>query len=217
MPRTQADRSQATIRELVQVARERFSDRGYANTSIEDIVRAAGVTRGALYHHFEGKMELFHAVVESEQQALARALVQGAAAHRTAWRRFRAGCRLFLDACLDPSVRRILLIDGPAVLGWDALREIEARHTLALLRGGLRAAAEEERFRVQDLDVLAQLLFATLAEGGRLIAKARHPRRALPGVAAAIDRLLEAAGTQPRAAPGARRIPRGRRSGSPSR
>ena len=192
MARTQAERSRATIGELIEVARARFSAHGYADTSIEDIVRAAGVTRGALYHHFESKTEVFRAVVESEQQALTRSIVKGSASHNGAWRRFRAGCRLFLEACLDPSVRRILLLDGPAVLGWEVIREIEARHTLALLRDGLRAVAEEEQLAGRDIDMLAHLLFATLAEGGRLIAKAPHPRQALAGVAASIDRLLEA-------------------------
>ena len=192
MARTQAERSQATISELIDVARARFRSHGYADTSIEAIVQAAGVTRGALYHHFDSKIELFRAVLEAEQGALTRLIVKGAARHEGAWDRFRAGCLLFLDACLDPSVRRLLLLDGPAVLGWDAVREIEARHTLALLRDGLRAALDEKGLVAQDVDTLAQLLFAVLAEGGRLIAKARHPRQALPGIAASIERLLDA-------------------------
>ena len=192
MARTQAERSQATITELLEVARARFSDQGYARTSIEDIVRAAGVTRGALYHHFDGKSDVFRAVVEREQQALTHFIVKGSASHRGAWQRLRAGCHLFLEACLDPSVRRILLLDGPAVLGWDAIREIEARHTLALLRDGLRAAAAEGQVAHRDIQTLAHLLFATLAEAGRLIAKAPHPHQELAGVAASVDRLLEA-------------------------
>ena len=192
MARTQAERSQATINELVEVARARFSAHGYAGTSIEDIVRVAGVTRGALYHHFESKSDVFRAVVESEQAALTRFIVEGAASHRGAWQRFRAGCHRFLEACLDSSVRRILILDGPAVLGWEAIREIEARHTLALLRDGLRAAAGEAQLADRDIETLAHLLFATLAEGGRLIARSSHPRQALAGVAAGVDRLLEA-------------------------
>ena len=193
MARTQAERSQATIGELVEAARARFSEHGYAGTSIEDVVREAGVTRGALYHHFESKSDLFRAVVEAEQEALTRFILQGSASRRGAWQRFRTGCHLFLEACLDPSVRRILLLDGPAVLGWDAIREIEARHTLALLRDGLGAAAREGRLAHRDLETLARLLFATLAEAGRLIAKAPHPRKALAEVVASVDRLLDAA------------------------
>ncbi len=190
MKRTQAERSQATIRGLIEVARKEFGARGYADTSIEDIVRAAGVTRGALYHHYDTKLELFRAVVRFEQRALTRAIAKGAASSPVGWERLQAGCHLFLEACLNPAVRRILLLDGPAVLGWDAVREIEAQYTLALLRDGLRAAVEEDRSIGEDSGLLASLLFAALAEAGRLIANARHPQQALPGVVLSIDRLL---------------------------
>src|SRR2546427_7151236 len=132
MARTQAERSQTTISGLIAVARARFGTDGYAGTSIEDIVSAAGVTRGAFYHHFESKIDVFRAVVESEQRTMTRFIIKGSESYQRAWERFRAGCRLFLDVCLNPSVRRILLLDGPAVLGWEAVREIEACYTLAL-------------------------------------------------------------------------------------
>src|SRR3954462_8457644 len=122
--RTQAQRSEATISDLVATARELFATKGFAGTSIEDMVRAAGVTRGALYHHFENKTELFRAVLEAEARALAVRTVAAAAGEHDAWRRVEAGALAFLDACTEPGVQQILLIDATAVVGWEGLREI---------------------------------------------------------------------------------------------
>src|SRR3954469_9777128 len=135
--RSNAERSEATIKELVAVARGLFAERGYGATSIEDVVRAAGVTRGALYHHFAGKEEVFRAVFEELQRELAKQIRAAAGGKRAAWRRvgaggkrdpwrrMEAGCMAFLDAVRDPGVQQIALSDAPAVLGWDGLRAIE--------------------------------------------------------------------------------------------
>src|ERR1044072_7223851 len=112
--RTQAERSEATRDALIEAARTLFAERGYAGVGTEEIVRSAGVTRGALYHHFEGKRELFEAVyerVEAElaQQIAAGALRSGAAAPLEA---MRAGAEMFLQACTEPEAQRILLLHG---------------------------------------------------------------------------------------------------------
>ena len=140
MPRTQAERTETTTTELVEAAHGLFATRGYAATSIEDVVRAAGVTRGALYHHFASKLDVFRAVYEREERLLARSLAEAAATARDPWRRVEIGCHAFLEACLTQSVRRVVLLDGVSVLGWETVREIGSRCALALLRNGLTAA-----------------------------------------------------------------------------
>ena len=197
MPRTQAERSEATTQQLTEAARRLFGERGYAATSVEDIVRRAGVTRGALYHHFETKVDVFRAVVEGQQAELARRLDEAAAAAPAdAWGRLRVGCHAFVDACLDPEVRQVSLLDGPAVLGWAGLRAIEDRHTIALLRRGLRAAARAGRVRPGDLDVRTYVVHGALCEGGVLIARAADPGATAEHVKAEVDLLLDGLATR---------------------
>src|SRR5437868_14309250 len=93
---TQAERSEATVHERVRTARELFAERGYAGTSIEDIVRAAGVTRGALYHHFDSKADVFRAVFEDLERDLAAMSVEAARGKRDPWKQMEAGCMAFL-------------------------------------------------------------------------------------------------------------------------
>src|SRR5262245_23042131 len=115
MVATHDERSEATIGELVDAARHLFRTRGYAATSIEDIVRRARVTRGALYHHFDSKEAVFRAVVEEAEQALMASLATASAAAADAWARLHAGCHAFLETCLDPAFQRVVLLDAPAV------------------------------------------------------------------------------------------------------
>jgi AcrR family transcriptional regulator len=167
-----AERSEATTQELIRAARALFAERGFAETSIEDVVRAAGVTRGALYHHFTSKTDVFRAVFEAEERELARRLAAAAARKRDPWKQLEAGCLEFVDVCLDPGHRRIVLIDGPAVLGWQAMREIEHRYTLALTRAGIEAAMEAGTIRRRPADPLAHLLFGALCEAAMMLARA---------------------------------------------
>jgi AcrR family transcriptional regulator len=142
MRRTQAQRAEETTGELVARAGELFGRDGYAATSLDDVARAAGLTKGAVYHHFGGKTPLFRAALVRRQQMLAERL--RAVAVDDPWESVRRGCAEFLSACLDPAVRQILLLDGPAVLGWAELREIEDQYVTALLRVGLQRAAAAE-------------------------------------------------------------------------
>lgn len=191
VPRTQAERSETTRSQILEAARALFGERGYAATSIEDIVRRAGMTRGALYHHFEAKVDVFRAVVERQQAELAERLNGlAAAAPPDTGERLRTGCHAFVDACLDPEVRQVSLLDGPAVLGWAGLRTVEEAYTIALLRRGLRAAARSGRLRPGDLEVRTHLLHGALCEGGMLIARSTDPGAAAENVKGEIDLLL---------------------------
>src|SRR4051794_24469189 len=153
--RTQAERSEATQNALVSTARRLFAERGYAAVGTEEIVRAAGVTRGALYHHFDGKAGLFQAVFEQIESELAARFAEEALSRPDAWEAMVAALELFLDVCREPEVRQIALIDAPAVLGWTAWREVESRYSLGLIRIGLENMVEAGIARPQPIEPLA--------------------------------------------------------------
>ena len=138
----QAERSEATRKALVDVGRKLFAKRGYADVGTEEIVRRAGVTRGALYHHFSGKEDLFRAVAEQVEEEMTRKSAEAALAHQDPWEQQRAGWEAFLDACLDPAVQRIILLDAPSVLGPKVWREIASKYGLALVQFSLRSLIE---------------------------------------------------------------------------
>ena len=139
-----AERSEATRGALIAAARPLFAERGYAAVGTEEIVRAAGVTRGALYHQFTDKRELFAAVFEQVEadvtQRTARAAVASGASDPLDV--LRVGALGWLEACSEPEVQRIVLLDGPAVLGWAAWREIGMRYALGLVENELQAAVD---------------------------------------------------------------------------
>lgn len=155
-----AVRSERTRRALVAAARVLFATGGYAATSTPDIVRQASVSRGALYHHFVDKTDLFRAVVDAEQAAVARAIDAASLDADDPVAAIRLGGEAFLDAMHDPGRRRILLVDGPAVLGAAAMREIDARHAGQSLVEGVQAAIDAGRLRPLPPIALAALLNA---------------------------------------------------------
>ena len=169
-----------------------FARAGYAPTSLEAICSEAGVTKGALYHHFSSKTELFEAVFRAEQERLLVALADAAAGKRDPWDGFFAGARAYLEACLDPGVQRITLLDASSVLGWERMREIEAGYGLKMLKRGLTLAAEAGRIRDRDVDGLAHLLFGALGEGAMYIARAEDQGAALSRITRELKALLDA-------------------------
>ena len=178
MTRTQRERTEATTGQLLDAARRLFAADGYNATSLEDVVAAAGVTKGALYHHFSSKRDLFRGVFEREQGELAQACHDAYSAEGDPWDGFHAGCRAFLEASLDPGVQRIVLLDAPAVLGWEAVREIEARYSMAMIENGLRHAIEQGRIDPRPTGPLAHMLFGALCEGAMTVARSGGDQRA---------------------------------------
>lgn len=162
MRRSQAERREQTQRLLLSAARRQFAEKGYAETSTPDIVAAAGVTRGALYHHYADKLALFAAVVEDEHLLMAMAINAASASDDEPGpiRALMAGCDAFLDAMQDPGRRRILLVDAPAVLGRAAVDDIDARHGMQTLVQGLRDAMEAGALRKLPVEALAHLFSA---------------------------------------------------------
>jgi AcrR family transcriptional regulator len=170
--RTQTERSEATRGALIATARGLFAERGYAGVGTEEIVRAAGVTRGALYHHFEGKGGLFRAVFEQIESELANRFAEEALSKPDAWEAMVAGLELFLDVCREPEVRQIALLDAPAVLGWAAWREVESRYSLGLIRLGIENLIEAGITRDQPVEPLAHAILGMLTEAGLYVANA---------------------------------------------
>jgi len=192
--RTQAERSKSTRAALIAGARRLFAERGYAGVGTEEIVRAAGVTRGALYHHFAGKQELFEAVYRLLEAELAERIAAGAlsSAATAPLDAMRAGVEMFLQASTEPEVQRIVLLDGPAVLGWDRWREIAAEHGLGLIEATLRAAIEAGEISEQPVRPLAHVLMGALDEAAMLVARADEPEQMQRDVARTLDNLLAA-------------------------
>jgi AcrR family transcriptional regulator len=173
--RTQHDRSSNTRAALVAAARELFATRGYQAVPADEIVRAAGVTRGAMYHHYADKQELFRAVVEDlerEITAEVAAVLEGAADPVTG---MATALDVFLTACLRPEVRQISLTDAPAVLGWTTWREIEAKYGLGVLTSVLSKAIEDGVLAPQPVRALAQLVLAAVMEAAHMVAEAADP------------------------------------------
>ena len=193
----QAERSEHTRQVLLDVARGLFAEHGYTGTATEEVVRRAGVTRGALYYHFRDKRDLFQAVVEDLQQELMQQVQAAAVAAPDPWQGLRAGLHAFLDACREPAVQRIVLIDAPSVLGWAAWRELDARYGFGLLRTALQGLLEAGRLDPQPVEPLAHMLLGALSEAGMVIAQADDVPAARTAVGVSLDRLLRGLRAQP--------------------
>jgi AcrR family transcriptional regulator len=188
---TKAERADATRTALVAAARVLFTDHGYAATSTTEIVERAGVTRGALYHHFAAKDDLFRAVFEQLEAEVAEEVAHRALTGADAIEQLRLGCRAFLDICLDPAVQRIVIVEGPAVLGWETWQEIENRYGHGLVVAGVKAAVDAGLVETQPVGPLADVLFGALAQAGMVVARADEPQIARTEMEAAMDRLLD--------------------------
>ena len=189
-PRRQQDRSAATRKALLAAARQLFTERGYAAVPAEDIVAAAGLTRGALQHHFGGKPELLRAVFEQLEAETTGQVATAIASAPDSWAAATRGLSAFLDACQDPAVIQIALTDAPAVLGWAGWRAIEADHGLGLITAGLDQAMAEGIIIAQPVTVLAHLILSALIEAALLIARAPDPRGARADAEQALLALL---------------------------
>ena len=191
-PRTQGERSEATRAALLAAARRLFAERGYAGVAMEQVVAEAGVTRGALYHHFASKRELLAAVYEQLEAELvaqvAAAEVQGASVAEL----LLGGASIFLDRCLEPEVQQIVLLDAPAVLGWERWREIGARYGLGLIEGLLRAGVESGEIARQPVEPLAHALLGALDELALMVARADDPQVAREEAGRTLETLVRA-------------------------
>jgi AcrR family transcriptional regulator len=187
-----AEQSEATRAALLKVARKLFAERGYAAVGTEEIVKRARVTRGALYHHFRDKKDLFRAVHEQLEAEMAerigRQLAEGDATDPLEL--LAEGARTFLDHTTGP-LARVTLVDAPAVLGWEEWRAIDEKYGMGLVLAGLQGAIDADVIRDQPVKPLAHLLLAALGEAGMLIANADDPKATRAEVEPPLLALLE--------------------------
>jgi AcrR family transcriptional regulator len=183
--------ARATRETLIEAALELFTERGYAAVGTEEIVARAKLTRGALYHHFADKRDLFRAVFQRVEGDLMERIGARMEAVDDPWELMLAGMRAFLDACEEPAVKQIALTDAPAVLGWKEWREIDNRHGLGLTRAALEGAVAAGMLRPIALEPMAHLFVAALSEAAFVIAYADRPRKARAEVEQALLQLVE--------------------------
>jgi AcrR family transcriptional regulator len=183
--------ARATRAALIEAALQLFTERGYSEVGTEEIVARAKVTRGALYHHFEDKRDLFRAVFERVEAELMERIGSTMEAVDDPWSLMLAGMRSFLDACEEPAVKQISLTDAPSVLGWQEWREIDNRHGLGLTRAALQNAVESGALRPIAVDAMAHLFVAALSEAAFVIAHSERPRKARAEVEEALVQLVE--------------------------
>jgi AcrR family transcriptional regulator len=183
--------ARATRGALIEAALELFTERGYTGVGTEEIVARAKVTRGALYHHFADKRDLFRAVFEQVERDLMERIGATMEGADDAYDLMMSGMRAFLDACEEPAVKQIALSDAPAVLGWQEWREIDNRHGLGLTRAALQGAVDARVLRPIAVEPMAHLLVAALSEAAFVIAHADRPRKARAEVEKALIQLVE--------------------------
>jgi AcrR family transcriptional regulator len=174
--RTQSERSETTRGALIAAARRLFAEQGYAEVGTEQIAREAGVTRGALYHHLDGKRDLMRAVYEQLEAELSAEFGTRITPGADPLTILREGAETFLDQCLEREVQQIALLDAPAVLGWDEWREINARYALGLIEAVLGHGIETGMIREQPVRPLAHALIGALDELAMLVARSDDPR-----------------------------------------
>jgi AcrR family transcriptional regulator len=191
--RTQAERTEATTGALVEAARELFALNGYEATSLAAVGAQAAVTKGAVYHHFNSKRQLFEAVFTGEVERLTAKLVAAYGRKKDPWAAFQAACLAFLDECRDPALQRIVLLDASTAIGWEQVRRIEAP-LLALMETAITRAAKAGRIAARPPEPLASFIFGALCETAMAVARAedqptahqravRETRRILDGLA----------------------------------
>lgn len=190
-PRTARDaQAESTRLALLRHARRLFLSRGYAESSTDELARRAKLTKGALYHHFSNKQEIYRAVVEDMGKEVVARIEAAAGASSDPASRLRAVCEAYLDACMDANLARILVIEAPVVLGWKAWCDIAQEHEVRALAKRLGEAVAAGIIREQPLETMAQVLLGALNTAARVVTTAADPVSARAQVGETIERLL---------------------------
>lgn len=183
--------SEITRKALVDSAMALIAERGYAGTSLEEVTARARVTKGALYHHFRGKRALFEAVFDAKELAIIAEIAAAMREHSVPLEMVRAGLAVFLDACLDPGYQRIVLQEGPSVLGYERWREREEQYTLGVVRGTVLSLIETGEYPELPVETVTRMLFGALAAGAAAIAGANDKVRVRAEVESTVILILE--------------------------
>ena len=182
----------ATRRLLVDIALEQFTEHGYAATSLDTIVSRARVTKGALYHHFAGKQALFEAVFEKTEADAASAMRKALKKSKDPWEKAALGLRAFLDVVQNRSYQRVVIQDGPAVLGYERFREQEERSSYSMINDLVRTVVESSSYELSDdmADTFSRIFFGAMSAAGESVTAAIDPDATVARVEAALTFIL---------------------------
>ena len=193
-PRTsrRAQYSASTKRALVEIASELFTEQGYAGTSLDEIVAGARVTKGALYHHFSGKQALFEAVFEHVEDDSAKVIRKAVRDNKDPWAKALSGLRAFLGVVQEPTYRRIVIQEGPAILGYERYREQEERSTYGIVQEIVSSVLASSTYSLDEgmLQTFSRVFFGAMSAAGSSVSEAEDPRRASAQVETAIAFIL---------------------------
>jgi AcrR family transcriptional regulator len=184
-------RGRETADRLVKTAAALFGSKGFNATPAEEIVSLARVTRGALYHHFKNKEGLFLAVFKAMQAEISEQIMAAVEQENDPWQQLLAGCRGFLEACLDPRRYRIILLEGPAVLGWQLWRDLDAQYGTNDLRQGLQELMDKGELKELPVEPLTRLLTGAMNEGVLWISNSKEKHQVVEEVMTVLTALLE--------------------------
>ncbi len=185
-----AERGRATREQLLDVATALFAANGYEETSIEAVLREAGVSRGSLYHHFPSKDALFYAVLEEVEERIFVDMMETTKDVSDPVELLRAGARSWIRMSADPVVRRIVLIEAPVVLGWHRWRQFDEDHALGTIKGAMHAAAEAGALDPAHADAFAHILMAAVNEMALVLSRAEDQAAAITAAEGAVDEFL---------------------------
>jgi AcrR family transcriptional regulator len=183
--------SEATRQALLAAARELFVQQGYQETGIETISRAARVTRGAFYHHFADKKVLLEALVIDLQGSAASIVVARARSKADPWERLRIGAAAFLEVCMEPAYRRLVIQEAPAVLGAARCQAIAEAHAVGLFIAALRELQKIGQFNFENVELAGRMIAAMICEAALLLADAKHPAQLKRQINLVIERVLD--------------------------
>ncbi|OZU87016.1 TetR family transcriptional regulator [Virgibacillus indicus] len=183
--------TERTIQSLIEIARQHFTEYGYANIALERVVKEAGLTRGALYHHFKNKKGLFLAVFEAVQKEVGEYVEAAAAISDNDWQQLINGCQAFLESAVESHNQRILLIDGPAVLGWETFRKMDEKYSMNALKEQLQLMQEKDLIKPVSVEAMTHCLSGAMNEAVLWIADSLHQKDVIDEAMVVLRNLLE--------------------------
>jgi AcrR family transcriptional regulator len=184
------ERGRARRAELVEVAKSLFAERGYEGTSIDAVLEATGISRGALYHHFDSKEALFEAVFLDLEEEIGRRVLETTEGLTDPVDVLRTAGRAWIGMAVEPAIQQVVILDAPSVLGWEKWRSVEEAGALGMIKAVLAVLVADGRLGQAMLDPFAHVLLASLNELALLVARSENPRRALKTGAQAVDELV---------------------------
>lgn len=189
--------AETTRNALLDTGRRLFVERGYPAVAAEELVRAAGLSRGALYHHFGGKPGLFEAIFAEQEERAAQRIAAAMATQTEPWQQAMTGVETFLDVCGEADYRDIVLLQGPIALGWQRWRELDQHHLGDLLTAGVRQLLAAGLLQPHPAELIAAAIYGSLTELSLAVAAADDPAQAREQAGALVVGLLRGISTRP--------------------